>query len=204
MLCHGGKRSKKEKEGKERGGRRERREEEEEEENECTFFNRSLFNQPLPTFLFLLLSTILSLFFPLFTRASQGEGTRGYEKADVRRMQMNTVRGNDQLFHSVLLMFARCGFAVHAFWIFAGWNGFRGGSLFGKKFGEEWSHSRSLVEFFFFLERLERIVSFLFFVHLLSFVVVRINVEFVKLTVEYGYCVLVSLEINLFIIRGLF
>lgn len=66
------------------------------------------------------------------------------------------------------------------------------------------SHSRSLVEFFFFLERLERIVSFLFFVHLLSFVVVRINVEFVKLTVEYGYCVLVSLEINLFIIRGLF
>lgn len=44
------------------------------------------------------------------------------------------------------------------------------------------SHSRSLVEFFFFLERLERIVSFLFFVHLLSFVVVRINVEFVKLT----------------------
>lgn len=66
------------------------------------------------------------------------------------------------------------------------------------------SHSRSLVEFFFFLERLERIVSFLFFVHLLSFVIVRINVEFVKLTVEYGYCVLVSLEINLFIIRGLF
>lgn len=68
------------------------------------------------------------------------------------------------------------------------------------------SHSRSLVEFFFFffLERLERIVSFLFFVHLLSFVVVRINVEFVKLTIEYGYCVLVSLEINLFIIRGLF
>lgn len=67
------------------------------------------------------------------------------------------------------------------------------------------SHSRSFVEFFlFFLERLERIVSFLFFVHLLSFVVVRINVEFVKLTIEYGYCVLVSLEINLFIIRGLF
>lgn len=65
------------------------------------------------------------------------------------------------------------------------------------------SHSRSLVEFFF-LERLERIVSFLFFVHLLSFVVVKINVEFVKLTIEYGYCVLVSLEINLFIIRGLF
>lgn len=159
-------------------------------------FQRSffLYSPPFP----------LSLFFPLFTRASQGEGTRGYEKADVRRMQMNTVRGNDQLFHSVLLMFARCGFAVHAFWIFAGWNGFRGGSLFGKKFGEEWSHSRSLVEFFFFLERLERIVSFLFFVHLLSFVVVRINVEFVKLTVEYGYCVLVSLEINLFIIRGLF
>ena len=78
------KRKKKKREGE---GERERKEEEEEEEeeNECTFFNRSLFNQPLPTFLFLLLS--------IFTRASQ-EGTRGYEKADVRRMQMNTVRGN--------------------------------------------------------------------------------------------------------------
>lgn len=102
-------------------------------------------------------------------------------------------------------MFARCGFAVHAFWIFAGWNGLEEALFFGKKFGEEWSQSLTLVcrvsfFFFFFLKRLERIVSFLFSS---SFVLwlVRINMEFVKLAVEHG---IVSLEINLFVIRGLF
>ena len=89
------KRKKKKREGE---GERERKEEEEEEEeeNECTFFDRSLFNQPLPTFLFLLLSTIfslpLSLSLSLLVHRKKKRG--GYEKADVRRMQMNTVRGN--------------------------------------------------------------------------------------------------------------
>lgn len=64
-------------------------------------------------------------------------------------------------------MFARCGFAVHAFWIFAGWNGLEEALFFGKKFGEEWSQSLTLVcrvsFFFFFFEKAGKNCFFLIF-----------------------------------------
>lgn len=67
--------------------------------------------------------------------------------------------------------------------------------FFGKKFGEEWSQSLTLacrVSFFFFFF-LERIVSFLFSSSFVLRDPARINVEFVKLAVEYDYCVFVSI-----------
>lgn len=93
-------------------------------------------------------------------------------------------------------MFARCGFAVHAFWIFAGWNGFRRGSLFWEKIWrrmESVTHARLPSELFFFFFFLKRIVSFLFSSSFVLRDPARINVEFVKLAVEYDYCVFVSI-----------